>query len=65
MSITFGTPTYRRTATLGATIVDSIDTLYITGLKDEYNQAIKNWIKENFNPEAANNEIPVFETTIR
>lgn len=30
---------------LGATIVDSIDTLYIMGLEEEYRQASK-WIKD-------------------
>lgn len=34
-------------APLGATIVDSIDTLYIMGLEKEYMQAAK-WIKTNF-----------------
>jgi len=52
------------TALLGATIVDSIDTLYIMGLMNEYNQA-KNWIKENFKPESIDNELSVFEITIR
>ena len=33
---------------LGATIVDSLDTLYIAGLRDEFNQA-KNWVEESFN----------------
>ncbi len=51
-------------APLGATIVDSIDTLYIMGLMNEYNQA-KNWIKENFKPESIDNELSVFEITIR
>jgi len=51
-------------APLGATIIDSIDTLYIMGLVDEYNQA-KNWIKHNFKPEEVDNELSVFEITIR
>ncbi len=32
---------------LGATIVDSLDTLYIAGLKDEFNEA-KKWVEESF-----------------
>ena len=51
-------------APLGATIIDSIDTLYIMGLMDEYNQA-KNWIEHNFKPEEVDNELLVFEVTIR
>jgi len=51
-------------APLGATIVDSIDTLYIMGLMDEYNQA-KNWIEQHFKPEAVNGYLSVFEVTIR
>ena len=33
---------------LGATIVDSIDTLYIMGLEEEY-EAASNWILNNLN----------------
>ena len=33
---------------LGATIVDSLDTLYIAGLMEEFNQA-KTWVEESFN----------------
>ena len=51
-------------ASLGATIVDSIDTLYIMGLMDEYNQA-KDWIQHSFKPEAADYDLSVFEVTIR
>jgi len=51
-------------APLGLTIVDSIDTLYIMGLMDEYNQA-RNWIKYNFQPEKVDEFLSVFEITIR
>ena len=33
---------------LGATIVDSLDTLYIMGFMDEYNSA-KEWVSKNLN----------------
>ena len=33
---------------LGATLVDSLDTLYIAGLYDEFNQG-RDWVKDNFN----------------
>ena len=33
---------------LGATLVDSLDTLYITGLLTEFDQA-KKWVEESFN----------------
>jgi mannosyl-oligosaccharide alpha-1,2-mannosidase len=39
---------FGRAANLGATIVDSLDTLYIMGLMDEFNDA-KDWIIKNLN----------------
>ncbi|XP_038655624.1 mannosyl-oligosaccharide 1,2-alpha-mannosidase IA [Scyliorhinus canicula] len=47
----------------GATIVDALDTLYIMGMHDEFNEA-KEWIEKNldFNVHA---EVSVFEVTIR
>ncbi|CAB3408329.1 unnamed protein product [Caenorhabditis bovis] len=47
----------------GATIVDAIDTLYLVGLKEEYEQA-REWIS-NFDYKKARGEISVFETNIR
>ena len=32
---------------IGATIIDSLDTLYIMGLNDEYKQA-RDWVAANF-----------------
>ena len=32
---------------LGATLVDSLDTLFIVGLREEFEQA-KKWVEENF-----------------
>ncbi|KAI4335347.1 hypothetical protein L6164_014001 [Bauhinia variegata] len=48
---------------LGATIVDSLDTLFIMGLDDQFQRA-KEWIANslNFNK---NIDVSVFETTIR
>ncbi|XP_078068862.1 mannosyl-oligosaccharide 1,2-alpha-mannosidase IA [Mustelus asterias] len=47
----------------GATIVDALDTLYIMGMHDEFNEA-KEWIEKNldFNVHA---EVSVFEVNIR
>ncbi|CAM6075530.1 unnamed protein product [Sphagnum tenellum] len=48
---------------LGATIIDSLDTLYIMGLQKQYEKA-RDWVAENlqFN---RNYDASVFETTIR
>eukprot|EP01096_Ripella_sp_DP13-Kostka_P004994 TRINITY_DN1758_c0_g2_i1.p1 TRINITY_DN1758_c0_g2~~TRINITY_DN1758_c0_g2_i1.p1 ORF type:complete len:759 (+),score=251.84 TRINITY_DN1758_c0_g2_i1:128-2404(+) len=48
---------------LGLTIVDSIDTLYIMGLEDEYQKA-RDWIKNNLDNEQSHQE-STFEITIR
>ena len=48
---------------LGATIIDSLDTLWIMGLSDEYARA-RNWVAETLHFEK-NYEASVFETTIR
>uniref|UniRef100_UPI00398EE898 mannosyl-oligosaccharide 1,2-alpha-mannosidase IA-like isoform X2 n=1 Tax=Pristiophorus japonicus TaxID=55135 RepID=UPI00398EE898 len=47
----------------GATIVDSLDTLFIMGLQEEYREA-KEWVENNldFN---VNGEVSLFEVTIR
>lgn len=47
-----------------ATLVDSLDTLWIMGLRDDFKLAISKINKINFN-NSLNNEINVFETTIR
>ena len=49
---------------LGASIVDGLDTLYIMGLKEEFN-ASRDWITSNFKIEEVDSEMSVFETTIR
>ncbi|KAI6186259.1 Alpha-1,2-Mannosidase [Aphelenchoides besseyi] len=48
---------------MGATIVDSADTLFIMQMHDEYEQA-RSFIKDNFTISNAN-QLSVFETTIR
>ncbi|KAJ4395077.1 hypothetical protein N0V85_006686 [Neurospora sp. IMI 360204] len=48
-----------------ATLVDSLDTLWIMGLKEEFDEAVE-YVKElDFTYSAYRSEIPVFETTIR
>ena len=47
-----------------ATLVDGLDTLWIMGLEEEFETAVKAVNKIDFTT-TARNEIPVFETTIR
>lgn len=48
----------------GATLVDSMDTLWIMGLKKEFDDAYRGLNEIDFTT-CARNDIPVFETTIR
>jgi len=48
---------------MGATIVDSLDTLWIMGLRDEFKQA-RDWVASSLNLNV-NMGISFFETTIR
>ncbi|KAL9325927.1 hypothetical protein ACSQ67_006572 [Phaseolus vulgaris] len=48
---------------LGATLVDSLDTLFIMGLDDQFNRA-REWVAESLSFDK-NIEVSVFETTIR
>ncbi|KAH6641130.1 glycoside hydrolase [Chaetomium tenue] len=48
----------------GATLVDSLDTLWIMGLKEEFEHAVAAASKINFN-KVPNHDINVFETNIR
>ncbi|QSZ29201.1 hypothetical protein DSL72_003712 [Monilinia vaccinii-corymbosi] len=47
-----------------ATLVDALDTLYIMGLKDEFEKALESLKEINFSKPHAE-RVPVFETTIR
>ncbi|XP_055342948.1 mannosyl-oligosaccharide alpha-1,2-mannosidase IA-like [Paramacrobiotus metropolitanus] len=51
-------------AKFGATIVDATDTLYMMGLRKEYQQA-REWIAQNLNVSASEGEVSVFEFNIR
>ncbi|XP_014561786.1 glycoside hydrolase family 47 protein [Bipolaris victoriae FI3] len=48
----------------GATLVDALDTLWIMGLKDEFEEAVKAVDKIDFTT-TTRTDIPLFETTIR
>lgn len=49
---------------LGATIVDGLDTLYIMGLTEEYEEG-KDWIRRKFSLDNMSADLSVFETNIR
>jgi len=49
---------------MGATIVDSLDTLFIMGLDQEYQEA-RDWVAENVDFNKIKSEMSVFETNIR
>ncbi|XP_003424314.1 mannosyl-oligosaccharide alpha-1,2-mannosidase IA isoform X2 [Nasonia vitripennis] len=51
------------TSTMGATIVDGLDTLYIMGLHEEFKQG-RDWIAQNLDFDI-NSEMSLFETNIR
>lgn len=51
-------------AKTGATIIDSLDTLWIMGLKKEFKQG-RNWVRYRFDLKKANQMISSFETVIR
>ena len=48
----------------GATIIDSLDSLFIMGLQDEYLLA-RAWVQEFYHPQEIASYVSVFETTIR
>ena len=48
----------------GATLVDSLDIIWMMGLKEEFEEAVKQVGKINFKT-SRRNDIPLFETTIR
>lgn len=49
---------------MGASIIDSLDTLYIMGLSEEYNEA-RAWVQEHLDFNQLRSEMSVFETNIR
>ncbi|XP_046668814.1 mannosyl-oligosaccharide alpha-1,2-mannosidase IA isoform X2 [Homalodisca vitripennis] len=51
-------------ASLGATIMDGLDTLYIMGLMDEFKQG-RDWIADNYSLDQLSVDLSVFETNIR
>jgi mannosyl-oligosaccharide alpha-1,2-mannosidase len=48
----------------GATLVDSLDTMWIMGLKAEFEEAVE-WVKDLDFKSSRRGDIPIFETTIR
>ncbi|CAG2102386.1 unnamed protein product [Medioppia subpectinata] len=49
---------------LGATVVDSLSTLYIMNMTDEFRTA-RDWVATSFDMSAVNADVSVFETVIR
>ena len=49
---------------MGATIVDSLSTLYIMNMTEEFQRG-RDWIQHNLNLSSVNSEMSVFETVIR
>ena len=49
---------------MGATVVDSLDTLYIMGLDEEFDRA-KQWVSDNLDMSQLSGDVSVFETNIR
>lgn len=48
----------------GATLVDSLDTLWLMGMRDEFDEAVNATMSIDFTT-VAREDIPIFETTIR
>ena len=48
---------------LGLTLIDSLDTMYIMGLTDEFEEA-KDWVSDSLDF-SINKDVNLFETTIR
>ncbi|XP_064098205.1 mannosyl-oligosaccharide 1,2-alpha-mannosidase IA-like, partial [Macrobrachium nipponense] len=49
---------------MGATLVDSLDTLFIMGLMDEFNEA-KKWVEKELDFNLLRSEVSLFEVNIR
>lgn len=48
-----------------ATLVDSLDTLFVMGLKNEFEKGISNTLKIDFSKSQTSDDVSLFETTIR
>lgn len=48
----------------GITLVDALDTLWVMGLRDEFNEATA-WVRDHLDHSTCNQKVSVFETTIR
>jgi len=51
-------------SSMGASIVDALDTLYIMGMTEEYRRG-RQWVEENLDVNKMSGDISVFETNIR
>lgn len=49
---------------VGNTVIDSLDTLHLMGLSNEFNVA-RDWVRDRFDPSSLDVYVSVFETTIR
>uniref|UniRef100_A0A7S4N8K7 alpha-1,2-Mannosidase n=1 Tax=Odontella aurita TaxID=265563 RepID=A0A7S4N8K7_9STRA len=49
---------------MGTTLVDSLDTLWLMGMKEEFTQA-RDWVRDHLDHDHVHKSISVFETTIR
>eukprot|EP01048_Picozoa_sp_COSAG05_P014775 COSAG05_NODE_1704_length_4249_cov_5.897349_1_plen_419_part_00 len=49
---------------LGLTLIDALDTLWLMGLNEEFNEA-REWVASSFHPEMTSKDVNLFETTIR
>lgn len=49
---------------MAMTMIDSLDTLWLMGLQEEFNEA-REWLAENFNLDNNNRNVVVFEVNIR
>jgi len=52
------------TFNMGLTLIDSLDTMWVMGLTEEFQEA-RNWVATSFNVEHNTKSVSLFETTIR
>ena len=58
------TPTGSNTYGMGLTLVDSLDTMWLMGLTEEFQRA-RDWVASSLNFSVNHSDVSVFETTIR